>query len=109
MKAKAAGRGLWGACAGTKLDPSRAIDTGPTSGVVEAPPETVEPEPEPATTEEPVSNCHPSYEGACLDPNASDYDCEGGEGNGPLYTGTVTVVGYDEYGLDADGDGFGCE
>lgn len=54
-------------------------------------------------------NCHPSYEGACLDPNASDYDCAGGSGNGPKYTGTVRVVGPDEFGLDADGDGLGCE
>jgi len=53
--------------------------------------------------------CHPSYTGACLDPNASDYDCAGGPGDGPLYTGFVRVVGYDEYGLDADNDGYGCE
>jgi membrane protein involved in colicin uptake len=56
-----------------------------------------------------ASECHSSYEGACLDPGASDYDCEGGSGDGPLYTGTVTVVGSDEYGLDDDGDGVGCE
>lgn len=55
------------------------------------------------------SNCDPNYSGACLDPTASDYDCEGGSGNGPYYTGTVTVVGEDHYGLDADGDGIGCE
>jgi hypothetical protein len=53
--------------------------------------------------------CHPSYEGACLDPAAYDYDCEGGSGDGPLYTGYVTVVGPDDYGLDRDGDGEGCE
>ena len=47
--------------------------------------------------------------GACLDPNASDYDCADGSGNGPRYTGTVRVVGDDEFGLDPDGDGFGCE
>ena len=29
--------------------------------------------------------CDPSYEGACLDPNSSDYDCEGGSGDGPDY------------------------
>jgi len=54
-------------------------------------------------------DCHPSYEGACLDPNASDYDCEDGEGDGPEYTGPVTVVGEDEYDLDRDGNGEGCE
>ncbi len=57
----------------------------------------------------PPDGCHPSYRGACLDPDASDYDCLGGRGNGPKYTGRVIVVGPDEYGLDADGDGIGCE
>ena len=53
--------------------------------------------------------CDPNYQGACLNPSASDYDCLGGSGDGPLYTGRVVVVGYDRYGLDADGDGIGCE
>lgn len=64
---------------------------------------------EEAPTEEASSECDPNYSGACLDPYASDYDCEGGSGNGPDYTGEVTVVGVDHYGLDADGDGIGCE
>ena len=50
-----------------------------------------------------------AYEGACLDPSAADYDCEGGSGDGPDYTGTVTVVGDDHFGLDRDGDGVGCQ
>jgi hypothetical protein len=54
-------------------------------------------------------SCHPSYQGACLDPSASDYDCAGGSGDGPKYTGYVQVVGYDEFDLDSDGDGVGCE
>jgi hypothetical protein len=54
------------------------------------------------------SNCDSNYSG-CLDPNSSDYDCAGGSGNGPDYTGTVAVLGSDHYGLDADGDGVGCE
>ena len=54
-------------------------------------------------------NCDPNYVGACLDPDSPDYDCEGGEGNGPDYTGRVEVVGDDPYGLDRDGDGIGCE
>jgi hypothetical protein len=53
--------------------------------------------------------CHPSYTGACLDPYASDYDCIGGSGNGPKYTGRVRVVGPDVFRLDADHDGWGCE
>jgi hypothetical protein len=54
-------------------------------------------------------HCHPSYAGACLDPNAYDYDCIGGSGNGPKYTGRVRVVGPDVFRLDADHDGWGCE
>jgi hypothetical protein len=57
----------------------------------------------------PAPACHPSYEGACLKPDASDYDCAGGSGNGPYYTGRVIVVGPDVFDLDRDGDGIGCE
>ena len=56
----------------------------------------------------PKQSCHASYSG-CLKPNASDYDCAGGSGNGPYYTGLVQVVGPDVFGLDRDGDGWGCE
>jgi len=52
--------------------------------------------------------CHPSYSG-CLNPDASDYDCAGGSGNGPYYTGRMRVIGPDVFGLDRDGDGWGCE
>jgi hypothetical protein len=55
------------------------------------------------------SSCDPNYTGACLDPTASDYDCEGGSGDGPYYTGIVTVTGEDRHGLDSDSDGVGCE
>ena len=63
---------------------------------------------EPAA-KKPPKKCHPSYKGACLDPFASDYDCIGGSGNGPKYTGRVRVVGPDVFRLDADGNGWGCE
>jgi hypothetical protein len=53
--------------------------------------------------------CDSNYEGACLDPNAVDYDCEGGSGDGPEYTGVVSVVGDDHFDLDRDGDGIACE
>jgi resuscitation-promoting factor RpfB len=53
--------------------------------------------------------CDPNYSGACV-PIASDVDCAGGSGNGPAYvSGPVKVVGVDIYGLDGDGDGYGCE
>ena len=56
-----------------------------------------------------TGDCDPNYEGACLDPAAVDYDCEGGSGDGPKYTGYVRVVGNDPFGLDRDGNGEGCE
>jgi hypothetical protein len=53
--------------------------------------------------------CDPNYRGACLRPDVSDYDCAGGSGDGPYYTGYVEVVGNDHYDLDRDGDGVACE
>jgi hypothetical protein len=52
-------------------------------------------------------NCTPGYS-PCLPP-ASDYDCRGGTGNGPKYSGPVRVTGSDPYDLDRDGDGRACE
>ncbi|MFA5134995.1 MAG: hypothetical protein WC505_04395 [Patescibacteria group bacterium] len=77
---------------------------------------TLEPEPTIAPEAEPViepaqseqQNCHPSYSG-CLKTDASDYDCAGGSGNGPYYTGKVRVTGPDVFDLDRDNDGWGCE
>lgn len=54
-------------------------------------------------------DCDPNYSGACLKPDSPDYDCAGGSGDGPDYTGPVQVVGDDPHGLDRDGDGFACE
>jgi hypothetical protein len=65
--------------------------------------------PTPSDSTDSSGDCDPNYEGACLDPNSSDYDCEGGSGDGPDYTGPVTVVGDDHFGLDRDGDGSACE
>jgi len=58
------------------------------------------------------SGCHPSYPTLCLNPNASDYDCAGGSGDGPLYVSATnfTVLPPDPFGLDGnDNDGVGCE
>lgn len=54
------------------------------------------------------SNCEPGYD-PCLESGVGDYDCDGGYGNGPNYTGTVEVTGSDPFDLDRDGDGVGCE
>jgi membrane protein involved in colicin uptake len=56
----------------------------------------------------PESNCDENYSG-CLAPDASDYDCEGGSGDGPEYTGTVTVLGDDHYDLNRDDDNIACD
>jgi hypothetical protein len=52
-------------------------------------------------------NCTRGYS-PCLPP-AFDYDCRGGSGNGPKYTGPVRVTGSDPYELDNDHDGKACE
>lgn len=52
--------------------------------------------------------CTPGYS-PCLAP-AYDYDCAGGDGDGPSWTGFHIVTGFDPYGLDGnDNDGRGCE
>jgi hypothetical protein len=63
--------------------------------------------PQPVLVEAPPGDCTPGYD-PCLAP-APDYDCIGGTGDGPEYTGTVRVTGADIYDLDRDGDGIGCD
>ena len=54
--------------------------------------------------------CDPSYPDSCLQVGIGDYDCAGGSGNGPNYVeGPIRVLAPDPFGLDADGDGVGCE
>jgi endonuclease YncB( thermonuclease family) len=91
--ARAKGRGAWGACEAS-TDYTHGWDTE---------------ERQKAATGGQSPSCHPSYKGACLDQSLSDYDCAGGSGDGPGYTGPVRVVGPDVYRLDSDGDGYGCE
>lgn len=65
----------------------------------------VAPAPEPR---EPSEDCAPGYD-PCLIP-MTDYDCAGGEGDGPGYVdGPVYIQGSDPYELDTDGDGVACE
>jgi endonuclease YncB( thermonuclease family) len=90
-EARNAGTGLWGAT------PSPVPTLAPTVP------------PPPLSTPAP-SNCHPSYSNVCLSIGIGDYDCAGGSGDGPNYVrGPVLVVGYDEFRLDGNGDGVGCE
>ena len=42
--------------------------------------------------------------------SGTDYDCQGGGGDGPYYVrGPFRLTGPDVYGLDADHDGIACE
>lgn len=108
-EARGASIGLWRACPspgtappGTAARVTVAPVTAPTTRA------TVAPTP---TTAAPTGGCHASYSGACVPTGFSDVDCAGGGGNGPGYVGSKNfqVVGPDEFGLDADGDGIGCE
>ena len=81
--------GLWGA---TPAPPTPA----PTPEPVIVP--FVEPDPEPP------GNCHPSYD-PCV-PNGPDLDCPDIRAMG---LAPVDVIGPDEYRLDGDHDGLGCE
>lgn len=46
--------------------------------------------------------CDPNYQGACVPVYPPDVDCDD-------VRAQVTVIGTDVHGLDADGDGIGCE
>jgi endonuclease YncB( thermonuclease family) len=92
-RAKAAKRGLWGACPRTVLDPYRAVDTG-TSGP-------------PRTTPFASGACDPNYTGACVPPYPPDLDCADLRALGLKLP--VRVVGSDPHRLDGDHDGWGCE
>lgn len=92
-KAKAAKRGLWKACPGTRLTPSKAITTlsvastgqfsGSSSNV----------------------NCDPNYAG-CVPVSSSDLDCSDIK---QLGLAPVKVIGSDIHRFDRDGDGIGCD
>lgn len=105
--------GLVTALSSGSSEPTPVIQVDTTSSQVQ-PLETLRVEQKEEKKVETVKNtvpeklCNSNYSG-CLNPNASDYDCAGGSGNGPYYTGRVQVLGYDEYDLDRDSDGWGCE
>ena len=101
--------------AGTVISQSRRTASGVRPGsritlvvAKAAPPPTTAPPPPPTTAPQP--DCDPSYPDICLDPDAADYDCAGGSGDGPEYVdGPVRVRPPDPFDLDREGDGWGCE
>jgi hypothetical protein len=101
--------------AGTVISQSRRTAAGVRPGsritlvVAKAPPPPPTTAPPPPTTA-PQRDCDPSYPDVCLDPDAEDYDCAGGSGNGPEYVdGPIRVRPPDPFDLDREGDGWGCE
>jgi micrococcal nuclease len=82
--ARAAKRGLWGTCPGTRLDPLHGVDTGT------------------ARSSGSGGACDPSYPDACIPPPPPDLDCAD-------IGKKVRVRPPDPHRLDADHDGWGCE
>jgi hypothetical protein len=123
-KATLADRGLTGTIrhkstarypAGTVISQSHKAGAGVlpdsriTLVVAKTPPPPPSTAPPPPTTA-PSQNCDPSYPDVCLGPEAVDYDCAGGSGDGPKYvSGPIRVRAPDPFDLDRDGDGWGCE
>jgi hypothetical protein len=63
-------------------------------------------------TPQPSSNCTPGYSPCLVYHGGADYDCYGGEGDGPYLTEpgvTYRVTGSDPYDLDGNNNGLGCE
>jgi hypothetical protein len=90
---------------------SPAVEVVPSPSVVEVVPAEAKADlslPTNIPKAEKASTCDPNYSG-CLKMNAGDYDCAGGSGNGPNFTGEVQVLGNDHFGLDRDRDGWACE
>jgi micrococcal nuclease len=90
-RAKRQRLGLWGACPRARLDPTRALQTGPGT-----------PPPRPAAPPPVGDRCDPNYAGACVPVVPYDLDCRD-------VRGPVRVVGDDIHRFDGNGDGVGCE
>jgi micrococcal nuclease len=91
--ARAAKRGLWGACPRAVWDPFAAADTGASSSA--AKPLPVAPK---------GGRCDPSYPDVCIAPYPPDLDC------GDVPYEDIRVLPPDPHGFDGrDNDGLGCE
>jgi micrococcal nuclease len=97
--ARQSGLGLWGTAPETVT-----LLATPKPSPKATPPPTPKPTPKPTAKPKPVSNCHPSYD-PCL-PIVGDLDCPDIRQMG---LAPVTVIGPDDYRLDGDHDGIGCE
>ena len=87
--AKAARRGLWGACPYTVLDPYGPVETGQSGP--------------PAQNRAGNGACDPSYPTVCIPPPPPDLDCR------DIPYRHFKVVPPDPHGFDGNHDGVGCE
>jgi endonuclease YncB( thermonuclease family) len=94
--AQATAVGLWGATPTAQPTLDQTTEPTPTDPLL-----TPDPTPDPTPK---ASKCHPSYD-PCL-PIVADLDCSDVRAMGKA---PVTVKGPDDYRLDRDGDGIGCE
>ncbi len=55
--------------------------------------------------------CNPHYAGTCIPQGVFDADCAGGGGDGPFFVQEkgFHVIGSDEFGLDPNNNGLGCD
>lgn len=92
-RARAARRGLWGACPGTALDPSRQVATA-TSGSAED---------DRRGIVGGGGGCDPAYPGVCIPSPPPDLDCA------DVRFKNFAVRPPDPHRFDGDRDGYGCE
>jgi hypothetical protein len=86
------------------LAPSFLATAAPTAKPTLKPTPRPTPKATPKPTPKPAPKCHPSYD-PCL-PVVSDLNCPDVRAMGKA---PVTVIGPDDYNLDRDHDGIGCE
>ncbi len=100
--AQSSALGLYGSTPAPTANPTAKPTANPTPKP--APKPTPRPTPKPTAKPKPASKCHPSYS-PCL-PIVGDLNCPDVRAMGRA---PVDVIGPDEYGLDRDDDGLGCE
>ena len=94
-KAKANKVGLWGKCPGTRLDPTRSVQSG----------SSIKPSASPSSSAATSGQCDPNYD-QCVPISAYDLDCP------DIYNlgmSRIRVIGRDIHKLDRDRDGIACE
>ena len=91
--------GLWKACPGTQLVPTKAITTSKADGTPVATPVN-----SPAAAPSAATGCDPNYAG-CIPLYPPDLNCSDLK---KLGLAPVTVIGKDPHRLEVDGDGNAC-